>query len=71
VKLETRRRDDRGVRERLTSEYSQWHVIQGVNTPLRIDGYTGGRREFQQFITEITYNNDLRDEFFSRPEPPK
>jgi len=71
VKLEAHRRDGRGVRERLTSEYSQWHVIQGVNTPLRIDGYTGSRRAFQQFITRITYNNDLLEEVFSRPEPPK
>lgn len=71
VKLETGRLNDRGLRERLTSEFSRWHTIQGVNTPLRIDGTAGGRRAFQQFITKITYNNGLQDEFFSRPEPPK
>lgn len=61
----------RGVRLRVVDEFSQWHEIQGVNTALRIDGYYNGRRASQQFILEITYNNDLPDSFFSKPDPPK
>jgi len=61
----------RGGRQRNVEEFSQWHVIQGVNTPLRIDGYVNGRRSFQSFILKINYNNNLPDSFFSKPVPPK
>jgi len=57
----------RGVRLRVVEEFSQWHVIEGVKTPLRIDRYFNGRRSSQHFILEITYNNDLEDSFFSKP----
>jgi len=59
----------RGVRVRVVNEFSQWHVIQGVKTPLRTDGYHNGRRSYQQFVLEITYNNDLPDSTFSQPVP--
>ncbi len=57
----------RGVRLRVVSEFSQWHVIQGVKTPLRIDTSVNGRRSSQHFVLEITYNNNLADSFFSKP----
>jgi len=46
-------------------------VVQGVNTPLRTDGYVNKRRSFQSFVLKITYNNNLLDDFFSKPIPPK
>jgi len=69
VKIESYRINERGVRVRVTDEYSQWHKIQGVLTPMRIDSYTNGRRSSQQFLLKLTYNNNLRDDFFSKPEP--
>jgi hypothetical protein len=71
VKVESRRLNSKGVRQRVVDEYSQWHAVQGVNTPLRIDGFINGRRNFQQFFNKITYNNHLQDEFFSKPVPLK
>jgi hypothetical protein len=70
-KLEYRSMDKRGVQLRTVVEYSQWHVVQGVNTPLRVDSYVNGRRSSQQFIVKITYNNSLSDDMFSKPVPPK
>jgi hypothetical protein len=61
----------RGIRQRMVDEYSQWHVIQGVKTPMRLDGYVNGRRASQTFTLKIIYNNNLPDSFFSKPIPPK
>ncbi len=63
--------DKNGIHWRNTEEYSQWHVIQGVNTALRLDGYRNGKRNTQQFVLKIAYNNRLADGFFSKPVPPK
>jgi len=71
AKTESRRINKKGVRERVVDEFSQWHAIQGVNTPMRVDSYVNGRRISQQFILKITYNNNLPDSFFSKPVPPK
>jgi hypothetical protein len=71
AKAEFRRINRKGVRQQIVNEFSQWHMIQGVNTPMRIDGYMNGRREFQQFILKIAYNNSLKDSFFSKPIPSK
>lgn len=71
TKIETRDINKRGVRLRIVDEFSQWHKFQGVNTPLRIDGSVNGRRSSQQFVEKITYNNNLQDDFFSKPIPPK
>lgn len=71
AKIEYRDINNRGIRVRLVDEFSQWHVVQGVNTPMRIDGYLNGRRASQAFVLKITYNNDLPDSFFSKPLPLK
>jgi hypothetical protein len=71
AKLEFRRINSKGVRQRIVDEFSQWHMIQGVNVPMRIDSYVNGRRASQQFINKVTYNNNLQDSFFSKPIPPK
>jgi hypothetical protein len=71
AKIEYRDINDRGVRQRHVEEFSQWFMKQGVNTPLRVDGYINGRRLSQQFVLKITYNNNLPDSFFSKPVPLK
>jgi hypothetical protein len=71
AKLEYQVVDKRGLHYRETQEFSQWHVIQGVNTPLRIDIARNGHKYIQQFVLKITYNTKLQDSFFSKPVPPK
>jgi hypothetical protein len=71
AKIEYHDVNSKGIRQRVVEEFSQWFVKQGVNTPLRIDGYVNGRRNSQTFIIKITYNNNLQDSFFSKPVPPK
>jgi hypothetical protein len=71
AKIEYREMNRRGIRLRLVDEFSQWHIFQGVNTPMRVDGYVNGRRATQSFVLKITYNNNLPDSFFSKPVPPK
>jgi len=70
-KIEFRRLNADGVRQRVVYEYSQWHWIEGIQTSLRTDGYVNGRESFQSHIIDIAYNNDLPDSLFSKPVPPK
>jgi hypothetical protein len=71
AKLEYRSINSRGIRQRHVEEFSQWHMIQGINTPLRIDGYVNNRRSSQTFTLKIAYNTNLPDSTFSKPVPPK
>jgi hypothetical protein len=71
AKIEYRDINSKGVRQRHVEEYSQWHAFQGINTPLRIDRSINGRRDSQNFILKITYNNNLPDSLFVKPERPK
>jgi hypothetical protein len=71
AKIEYRDTNDRGVRQHHVVEFSQWFMKQGVNTPLRMDGYLNGRRLSQHFLLRVTYNNNLPDSFFSKPVPLK
>ena len=71
AKIEYKDINNKGVRQRHVEEFSQWHKIQGVNTPLRIDRYVNGRRSSQHFTLKITYNNNLPDSLFTKPERQK
>jgi hypothetical protein len=71
TKIDYHEINKRGIRIHLVDEFSQWHVFQGINTPLRIDSYINGRRASQTFVLKITYNNNLPDSFFSKPVPDK
>jgi hypothetical protein len=71
AKIEYYSQDKQGSRLRHVDEFSQWHKIQGVNTPMRIESYVNGRKSSQQFPLKLTYNNNLPDSFFSKPVPPK
>ena len=67
AKIESWRVNERGIKVRDVDEYSQWHKIKGVLTPLRIDSYTNGRRRAQQFLLNVKHNSNIKDEFFSKP----
>jgi hypothetical protein len=71
AKLEYQVVDLKGIHYRVVDEFSQWHMVQGVNTPMRIDSFRNGRQNSQQFLLKITYNTGLQDSFFSKPIPPK
>lgn len=71
AKIEYREVNSKGVRIQMVDEFSQWHVVQGVNTPMRLDGSVNRRRASQTFVLKITYNNNIPDSFFSKPLPPK
>jgi hypothetical protein len=71
AKIEYRRLTRSGVRQRIVEEFSQWHEIQGVNTPFRSDTFINGRKYLQNFITEGTYNSNLQDSLFTKPAPVK
>ncbi len=71
ARIEYRSLDKRGIQQRHVEEYSQWHVVQGVNTPLRIDGFINGRKSSQMFVLKIAYNTMVPDTVFAKPEPPK
>jgi len=63
--------DKQGVQLRNVVEFSQWHNIQGINTPLRTDILVNGRRSAQIFTTQVAYDTGIADDFFSKPVPPK
>ena len=71
AKIEYAEVNQRGIRQRVTHEFSQWHWIQDIQTSLRTDGYANGRPTFQSHILTIEYNTDIPDSFFSKPVPPK
>lgn len=71
AKVDYRDVNKRGIRVHYVDEYSQWHVFQGVNTPLRIDTSLNGRRLQQVFTFMIAYNTNLPDSLFTKPVPPK
>ncbi|HYK92350.1 MAG TPA: hypothetical protein VE398_26550 [Acidobacteriota bacterium] len=60
-----------GVRERHVQEFSQWVLMDGINTPLRVDGYVNGKKSFQTSILKINYNTNIPDSFFTKPEQAK
>ena len=71
AKIEYKDVSQRGVNQRHVEEYDQWHVISGVNVPLRVDNYVNGRKSSQLYVTNITFNNNMPDSLFSKPIPPK
>ncbi len=71
AKLEYQVIDARGIHYREVVEFSQWHMVQGVNTPMRMDTSRNGHHLSQQFVLKIVYNTGLQDSFFVKPIPPK
>lgn len=56
-----------GRKHQIFEEYSNWHEIQGVQTPMRIDRITDGNPSSQLFIKKMTYNSNLPDALFREP----
>ena len=56
-----------GRKLRIAEEFSNWHVIEGVNTPMRTDRFTNEEPSAQVFITKIDYNVGLPDSLFTEP----
>jgi len=71
AKIEYKDVSARGVQLRQVDEFDQWHMIQGVNTPMRLDGFTNGRKRSQLFVTSIQYNTGIPDAMYTKPLPPK
>jgi len=67
LKMETHVINSVGVRLKQETEFSNWHTIQGVHTPLRSDHYTDGEMSRQIFIEEITFNGDIPPAYFLEP----
>jgi len=70
-KMETYVTNKAGVRQKHETEFSNWHTIQGVHTPLRSDHYTDGEMSKQIFIGEVSYNDDIPLAYFLEPRPQK
>jgi hypothetical protein len=45
--------------------YDDYHVFQGINTPLTVTTYHNGDMVGQAFLTKVTYNEPLAPDFFS------
>lgn len=67
TKVETHSTDDVGVRHKEELELSNWHVIQGVKTALRLDFFVDGEVSWQKFIEEIAFNLEIPAEYFLEP----
>jgi hypothetical protein len=68
AKLETQMTDKMGIRHKEEVEYLNWHTIQNVHTPLRIDVAVDGKMAQQRFIEKLEYNLVLADDLFLEPK---
>lgn len=71
VKVETHFTDDAGVRHKQEVEYSNWHVIDGVNLPLRHDVFIDESVSTQRFVESIQVNPTVPEAIFLEPVPEK
>jgi hypothetical protein len=57
-----------GVRRKQEREFSNWHVIQGINIALRLDTYVDGEMSTQQFWEEVAFNAPIPEDYFLEPQ---
>jgi hypothetical protein len=67
AKLETQVTDRMGIRRKEEVEYLNWHTIQNVHTPLRIDVSIDGKMAQQRFVEKLQYNLTLAEDLFLEP----
>ena len=67
AKVETHSTDQVGVRHKEELEMANWHVIQGIKTPLRFDFYVDEEVSWQRFLEEITFNPEIPPAYFLEP----
>lgn len=70
LKIEYTETDPTGRKSKVEEEFSNWHNVQGVMTPFRIDTYVDGEESAERFVDRIAYNNNLPDSLFTKPPPP-
>ena len=71
IKLEYTEVSTDGRKQKVEEEYTNWHNIQGVQTPLRVDILVDGELANQRFVEKLSYNNSLPDTLFDKPQPEK
>lgn len=71
TKMETHVTNQAGIRQKKETEFSNWHTIQGIHTPLRTDYFTDGEKSQQVFVEEISYNVAIPPSHFLEPVPKK
>lgn len=71
VRLESQFVDKMGLKHKEETEYHNWHTIQGVHTPLRVDISIDGDLSRQIFLESISYNIPVSSEYFQEPVPEK
>ncbi len=57
-----------GIGHKEEIEFSNWHTIDGVHTPLRIDRYVDGKIASQRFLEKISFNVTIPPDHFLEPE---
>ena len=70
-RFETEFTDDLGIRHKQSNEFSNWHTIQGIHTPLRFDLYVDGKIKLQRFLESISFNPKIPQEYFLEPQVKK
>ena len=68
LRMETEVRDRMGIGHKEEIEFSNWHTIDGVHTPLRIDRYVDGKIASQRFLEKISFNVTIPPDHFLEPE---
>jgi hypothetical protein len=66
-KVETHSTDQVGVRHKEELELSNYHEVEGVRTPLRLDFYVDGEVSWQRFLEGITFNPEIPSGHFLKP----
>jgi hypothetical protein len=68
LKMQVRRSDDPKMRE---EQYANWHMFQGVMTPLFVSRYTDGVKTMEIRAETVAYNSGLAENLFVEPVPAK
>jgi hypothetical protein len=52
-------------------QYSNWHMFQGVATPLYVSRLTDNEKTMEIRLDNAMYNSNVADSLFNQPTPPK
>jgi hypothetical protein len=67
-KVETQFTDKFGIRRKQEVEYFNWHLIDGVRFPLRVDVSVDNQLSQQRHIEKVSFNQSLPEAFFLEPK---
>jgi len=68
AKMQVRRANKSVVQE---EQYSNWHMFQGVATPLYVSRLTDNEKTMEIRLDNAMYNSNVADNLFNQPTPPK